>query len=415
MTTNSDIRQQVAELMLLQRIALKIGGLLDLETLLEEIVGDVAQTFGYSRSAVLLKDAGANELVIAAVRGWTANVHRKGERFRIGEYGIVGHVGQSGKTYYAPDVLADPYYQVSEPLTRSELDIPLKARGQLIGIFNVQTPEIDGFTPGRIQVLEALAAHVATAIDNAQLFLHEKMERQRILDELDEAQAIQRTLMPSEAPSEGVFALSGLCLPCRAVGGDWYDYIPMADGRIAVLVADVSGKGMAAALLMASTRSIVRLVAERAMTPAAVLTQLNDVLLKDFPRSKFVTMVYALLNPADRTVTVASAGHNPPLLVSQEGSRFVESMTGLPLGTWNRPFSEQHFDLTPGSRFVLYSDGVSEATNLASEEYGASRIQGHFDRSGSSVDSLLHDIYQFSEGVPLADDATVVLIDAVES
>jgi phosphoserine phosphatase RsbU/P len=110
MTTNIDIRQQVTELMLLQRIALKIGSLLDLETLLEEIVGDVAQTFGYSRSAVLLKDAGANELVIAAVRGWTANVHRKGERFRIGEYGIVGHVGQSGEIYYAPDVRADPYW-----------------------------------------------------------------------------------------------------------------------------------------------------------------------------------------------------------------------------------------------------------------------------------------------------------------
>jgi phosphoserine phosphatase RsbU/P len=415
MTTNSDVRQQVAELMLLQRIALKIGSLLDLETLLEEIVGDVAQTFGYSRSAVLLKDAGANELVIAAVRGWTANVHRKGERFRIGEYGIVGHVGQSGKTYYAPNVLADPYYQVSEPMTRSELDIPLNARGQLIGVFNVQTPETNGFTPGRIQVLEALAAHVATAIDNAQLFLHEKMERRRILDELDEAQGIQRTLMPSEAPSQGVFALSGLCLPCRAVGGDWYDYITFADGRIAVVVADVSGKGMAAALLMASTRSMVRLVAERAMTPAAVLTQLNDVLLKDFPRSKFVTMVYALLNPADRTVTFASAGHNPPLLVSPEGSRFVESMAGVPLGIRNGPFSEQHLELTPGSRFVLYSDGVSEATNLATEEYGVSRIQSHFNRSESSVDSLLHDIYQFSEGSPLTDDATVVLIDTITS
>jgi len=189
----------------------------------------------------------------------------------------------------------------------------------------------------------------------------------------------------------------------------------MADGRIAVVVADVSGKGLAAALLMASTRSILRLVAERAMTPAAVLTQLNDVLLKDFPRSKFVTMVYALLNPADRTVTFASAGHNPPLLVSQEGSRFVESMRGIPLGIWKGSFSEQHLELTLGSRFVLYSDGVSEAANLASEEYGVSRIQGHFNRSESSVDSLLHDIYQFSAGAPLADDATVVLIDTIAS
>jgi sigma-B regulation protein RsbU (phosphoserine phosphatase) len=166
---------------------------------------------------------------------------------------------------------------------------------------------------------------------------------------------------------------------------------------------------------MASSRSIVRLVAERATTPAAVLTQLNDVQLSDFPRSKFVTMVYALLNAADRSVTFASAGHNPPLLVSQEGSRFVESMTGFPLGIWNGPFSEQHLELTPGSRFVLYSDGVSEAANLASEEFGDSRIQGHFNSSASSVDSLLQDVYQFSAGAPLADDATVVLIDTIAS
>lgn len=263
--------------------------------------------------------------------------------------------------------------------------------------------------------MEALAAHVATAIDNAQLFSHEKMERKHILDELDEAQGFQRTLMPNEAPSQGVFAMSGLCLPCRAVGGDWFDYIPMADGRIAVVVADVSGKGMPAALLMASTRSIVRLVAERVMTPAAVLTQLNDVLPKDLPHSKFVTMVYALLNPADRTVTFASAGHNPPLLVSEEGSRFVESMRGTPLGIWKGAFSEQRLEITPGSRFVLYSDGVSEAANPASEEYGASRIQTHFNRSESSVDSLLHDIHQFSAGAPLEDDATVVLIDTLAS
>src|ERR1017187_7203978 len=104
MATIIDFRQQAQELMLLQRIAQRIGGLLDLDVLLEAIVGDVAETFGYSRSAILLRDANTNELVIAAVRGWTANVHRKGERFKIGD-GIIGHVASTGETYYAPDAL----------------------------------------------------------------------------------------------------------------------------------------------------------------------------------------------------------------------------------------------------------------------------------------------------------------------
>ena len=415
MATNIDFRQQVQELMLLQRIAQRIGGLLDLDVLLEEIVGDVAETFGYSRSAILLRDANSNELIIAAVRGWTANVHRKGERFKIGEYGIIGHVASTGETYYAPDVLSDPYYEVSEPLTRSELDIPLKARGQLIGVFDVQTPDNNGFLPGRVQVLEALAAHVATAIDNAQMFLHERTEKERILEEVDEAQSIQRALFPSQPPPQSGFALSGMCLPCRAVGGDWYDYIPLPDGRVGVVVADVSGKGMAAALLMSSTRSIARLLAERVITPSAVLGQLNEVLLKDFPRSKFVTMVYALLNPVDRTVTFANAGHNSPLLVSPVAARFVESATGLPLGIGNGEFSEQCLALGTGTRFVLFSDGVSEANNAEFEEYGTSRIRHHFEQSTSSVESLLRDVHQFAASVPLADDATVVLIDSATS
>src|SRR5215469_17956367 len=120
--TDPELRDQIDELFLLQRVAQRIASLLDIDVLLEEVVGDVAQTFGYSRSAVLLKDELTNEMVIAAVRGWTINYHQKGERFKIGEYGITGHVGFTGETYYAPDVLLDPYYQVSEPLTRSELD-----------------------------------------------------------------------------------------------------------------------------------------------------------------------------------------------------------------------------------------------------------------------------------------------------
>lgn len=412
MTADLDFRQQVQELMLLQRIAQRIGNILDLDILLEQIVADVAETFGYTRSAVLLKEN--NEMVIAAVRGWNANVHRKGERFRIGEYGIIGHVAATGETYYAPDVLRDPYYQVSEPLTRSELDIPLTIRGELIGVFDVQTPDPDGFAPGRIQVLEALATHVATAINNAQLFERERSEKQRILKELEEAQAIQRALFPTQLPPVPGFALSGMCLPCRAVGGDWYDYIPLPDGKLAVVVADVSGKGMAAALLMASTRSLVRALARQAADPSAVLAQLNEVLLNDFPRSRFVTMVYALLNPGDRTVSIASAGHNPPLFVRGGAADFIESTSGLPLGIANSEFSESRVRLEAGARLLLYSDGVPEAANFESKEYGAERIQSHLLQTKSSVESLLRDVHRFTGGVPLTDDATVVLVDSVD-
>src|SRR5512145_889568 len=151
----NDENQKIKELLLLQRVAQRINSILDLDLLLEEVVSDAAETFGYSRSGVLLKDEETNELVIAAVRGWTINYHVKGDRFKIGAYGMVGHVGQTGETYYAPDVTKDPYYQISESSTRSELDIPLQVHGRLIGVFDFQHHELNGFPAGRIQLLEA--------------------------------------------------------------------------------------------------------------------------------------------------------------------------------------------------------------------------------------------------------------------
>ena len=409
--TDLELREQVDELFLLQRVAQRISSLLDLQVLLEEIVGDVCQTFGYSRSAVLLKDESTNELIIAAVRGWTVNYHQKGERFKIGEYGIVGHVGATAETYYASDVLADPYYQVSEPLTRSELDVPLKGHGRLIGIFNVQSTSVDGFPPSRIRVFEALAGHLATAIENAQLFLRERQEKERMQAELAEAQSIQRRLLPERNLTHTAFSICGTCLPCRTVAGDWYDYILLKDGRIAVIVADVAGKGMAAALLMSSTRGILRLLNERILDPASLLEHLNKILLRDFPRPRFVTVAYVQLDPSDLTARIALAGHPPPLLVAG-APRLLDNAGGLPLGMLDGQYLEQRITLTPGTRLVLYSDGVLEARNPNGEEYGFAGIEQHFTDPSASFQSLLDDVRRFASGAPLEDDATVVTIEA---
>jgi sigma-B regulation protein RsbU (phosphoserine phosphatase) len=288
----------------------------------EDIVSDIAQTFGCSRSGVLLKDDETNELIIAAVRGWTINYHVKGDRFKIGEYGMIGHVGATGETYYAPDVNVDPYYQVSETSTRSEVDIPLKSNGKLIGVFNAQHNERDAFPPDRIRLLEALAGHIATALENARMFQKERMERERMKKVLSEAQRIQLQLFPDRPPVLPRFEVDGLCLPCREVGGDWYDYIPFRDGRLAVVLGDVAGKGMGAALLMSSTRTVLRLVAETGLSPGNVLSRVNDILLKDFPTARFVTMIYGVLDPVGRSITFANAGHPYPLAVDAGAPAF---------------------------------------------------------------------------------------------
>ena len=228
--------------------------------------------------------------------------------------------------------------------------------------------------------------------------------------DLQEAELMQGQLLPEHDIAHAAFSIHGVCLPCRNVAGDWYDYIPLQDGRIAVIVADVAGKGMAAALLMSSTRGILRLLAERVNEPVPLLQRLNQTLLQDFPRSRFVTMAYVLLDPHDRTARIALAGHPPPVLIA-ETPRLLET-GGLPLGLMDAVYVEQQITLTPGTRLVLYSDGVHEAESPEGQEFGYSGIQRHFANPNASADSLLSEIGRFAGGLSLADDATVVTIDA---
>lgn len=401
---------RIEELFLLQRVAQKINSTLDLEALLDHIVSDVASTFGYTRLAILLKDDETNELVIAA--GWTGELCLKGTRFKISEdSGISARAASTGEVFYAPDVRKIPFYIVGEDDTHSEIDIPLKIRGELIGVFNVQHVEMNAFSPERIRLLEALAGHVATAIANARMFQRERLEKQRMAKELEEARCIQSGLFPVSAPEAGGFEVTAVCIPCREVGGDWYDYIALGDGRLAVVLADVSGKGMGAALLMSSTRSVLRLHAH-GLSPKEVLFKLNKFLVEDFPASKFVTLVYAVLDPPSRKLTFASAGHLPPIFVDSSGSRFLQADAGLPLGIMECEFSEHEIEMPPGSRVFLYTDGITEALNATLEEYGSDRVLEHVTKPTATVQTLLNDVDTFSSGYPASDDVTVVMITA---
>jgi sigma-B regulation protein RsbU (phosphoserine phosphatase) len=195
------------------------------------------------------------------------------------------------------------------------------------------------------------------------------------------------------------------------VGGDWYDFIPFEDGRWGLVLADVSGKGTAAALLMSATRGMLRSLAT-ACCPSEVLAKLNPLLVNDFPSGRFVTMLYAILDPSERTLRFASAGHLRPLLIDDSQARFLETERGLPLGIGLGEYSEAEIHLSQGARLLFYSDGITEATNPEGEEYGAERLEKHFRRSDASAESILEDVRKFADGEGLHDDATVILVKA---
>jgi phosphoserine phosphatase RsbU/P len=409
-STASSLRAQIVHLELLRNAARQLNSTLDLDGLLEQIVSEVAQAFGCSRSAVLLLDPETNELVLAAVRGWTKSVHPKGFRFTVGRDGLVGRTASTGETCYVPDIRNEPAYIVSEESTRSELDIPLKVRGKVIGLFNAQHPDVDAFPEAQRSTLEALADNMATAIENARLFQTEKAAKEALERDSAGARQMQQTLLPKQAIRMGEFSAAGTCVPIHAVGGDWFDYFPLDDRRIGITLGDVSGKGMPAALLMAASRSSLRHHAKTQPGPAAALTALNQTLRSDFPQGNFVTMIYAVLDTATSVLTLAAAGHPSPLLVTNTSVGAFELPNGLPLGLAPWSFEEVTCTLRMEESVLLYSDGVLEAADPHGEEFGMERLKHACRQTNLTPQLLIDDACRFAFPAPLNDDATALLI-----
>jgi sigma-B regulation protein RsbU (phosphoserine phosphatase) len=410
--STKDLEQRVRQLLLLQEVVKKVNSILDLEQLLDEIVGSVAEAFGCTQTSVTLKDESRDELEVIAVRGFSSV--RKGLRFKIGAEGMVGHVAATGVMRYAPDVRQDPFYANTEATTLSEVDIPLISRGKLIGVFDAQSPDLDGFSPEQVELLCALADNIAIAMENARLFRRERLEKEKALREQDEARRIQRALLPDQDPAIPGYAVDGVCLQLSAVGGDWYDYIGLGQGKWGIALGDVCGKGMAAALLMAAARTLLRRAAGVSDSPSEVLTRVNEALMKDLPEGRFVTMAYLVLDSGGGLVKAATAGHPPPLLMGDRREpTSLETTHGYPLGMMTSRYSEVGVKLTSGDRMLIYSDGVLESTNSQDEEYGAARLAEFLRGRDVSAKNLIADVQTFTRDGALSDDATAIVVRRV--
>ena len=400
---------RIVELVRLQKFAQRITSTLDIEELVPRIADEVATSLGCVEINIYLRDPERSEFVLAGVRGCT--LHGKGHRLRLGD-GMVGHVAATGKMHYAPDVALDPYYMACEPDTRSEVAIPLQRDGNLVGVFTASHCEVNAFCSDQLRLLQGLCAHVAVAVHNARRFGDEREQRERMSREAEEARSIQQALFPRTSPLIPGFAVSGMSIPVSSVGGDWYDFIPLRDGRWGLVLADVSGKGTAAAILMSATRGMLRSLAQTGSGPGEVLLRLNNMMIEDFPSGRFVTMVYAELEPSTRVLRIANAGHLAPLLVEPSGHRWITHEHGLPLGISASKFSETEVTLSDHSRIAFYSDGITEAEIDSGEEYGAARLLCQMQSPDITLDGLLADVRKFANGTGLRDDATAILVRA---
>ncbi len=398
-------QRRVDVLLSLQKAAQQISSILELNELLDTIVHRVAVDFGCIESSIVLIDG--NEFEIAAIHGCTKSA--KGERWPITD-GLSGHVVATGKHYYAPDVTQELMYRACEAHTRSEVIFPLKMGDRIIGVFSASHHDVDAFPKAQIEVLKALAGHIAIAVGTAQRIQHERRRAEKLQAEQEEASKIQRSLLPRSTPALPGFTLQAECISAGAVGGDWYDYIPLPDGRWALVLADVSGKGMPAALLMTQVRGMVRSLAPLSAGPAELLSRVNRTLLDDANTGRYVTMIYGVIDPAARTLTFASAGHPWPMLCHGADVRPLHTDAGLPLGLLPCDFTEHVVHFCHDFRLLFYTDGISEALNREEQEFGPERLAEFVANHDCDVTDLLQDIREFSGKTELADDATVLLL-----
>jgi serine phosphatase RsbU (regulator of sigma subunit)/anti-sigma regulatory factor (Ser/Thr protein kinase) len=305
------------------------------------------------------------------------------------------------------------------------LVVPLVNQGELIGLINLgpRLSEQDYSADDR-RLLDNLAAQAAPAVRIAQLARRqqaEAQERERLLHELQVARLIQQTLLPRALPARAGWQLTTHYQPAREVGGDFYDFLYFPDGRLGLIIADVTDKGVPAALVMATTRSILRMVAERLISPGKVLEQTNELLHHDIPPKMFVTCLYAVLDPATGRLQFANAGHDLPYRRMAHNGDVEELLaTGMPLGLMpGMTYEEKEAVLEPGDCLLLYSDGLVEAHNAQREMFGFPRLKERLAASlqtapdsAALVDFLLSELRNFT-GLDWEqeDDVTLVILE----
>jgi serine phosphatase RsbU (regulator of sigma subunit) len=301
---------------------------------------------------------------------------------------------------------------------RVKFSVPLVSQGELVGMINLgpRTSESD-YSIEDIRLLHSLAGHAAGAVRVALLVRERDADlraKQLIENEMRVAQLIQQQFLPKELPRVEGWAVHVHYKPARDVGGDFYDFIPLSDGRLMIVAGDVTGKGVPAALVMATTRSLLRGEAERMKGPAAILQRANKQLVDDIPGSMFVTCQCLLLDPGTGLVTFANAGHNLPYL-RHEGSVLELRATGMPLGLMpDITYEEVEATLRPGDNVIFHSDGLAEARREGGEMFGFPRMKTALQQTCEAdavIGVLLSELESFvGPGVEQEDDVTLVVL-----
>ncbi|HYR77509.1 MAG TPA: GAF domain-containing SpoIIE family protein phosphatase [Pyrinomonadaceae bacterium] len=418
----------VDKLRMLLDITKTISRSLDLDEVLGLVMDTLDSLIPYDAAGIYLVkcsrpfpewEGGVDETCVfhtQAVRGYDiADLQELS--LKMGE-GLVGHVALSGKPFISPDVRKEPRYINARAHTRSEMVAPIISNDEVIGVFDLESDELNAYANDDLEILNLLSSQVAIIIEK--VMLHEQLiEKQRLQTQLEIARQVQLQLLPPKDPALEGFDISAYNFPTEEVSGDYYDWVRLFDDQIGIVIADVSGKGVPAALLMAFLRASLRAASHIGYAPHVSMSKVNYLLWESIERNQFVTAFYGILDATNRTMAYSNAGHNPPLLIDVDGSAHFEERGGVPLGMFrDSRYYEYYATIGSGQLLVLYTDGVTEAMNPAGEEYGRDRLvdaarRGRNLSARELIDFIHREVIDWTEGLGVTDDATFFIVKAL--
>jgi sigma-B regulation protein RsbU (phosphoserine phosphatase) len=417
----------IDKLRMLLDITKKISRSLDLQEVLNQVMDTLDSLIPYDAAGIFVLQCVDRELLpegeepctfkAEAVRGYDidelSDLHLK-----LGE-GFIGSVALSGAPIISPDVRKDPVYINARDRTRSEMVAPIFSNDEVIGVFDLESDELNAYSKDDLEVLMLLASQVAIIIEK--VMLHEQLiEKKRLQGQLEVARQVQLELLPAKDPELPGYDISAYNFPSEEVSGDYYDWVQIHPDELGIVIADVSGKGVPAAILMAFLRSSLRAATHIGYATNVSLAKVNYLLWESIERNQFVTAFHGVLDASNRSLSYSNAGHNPPLLLKASGeARFIEHGE-QPLGMFPETrYHQYHLRLDTGDVLVLYTDGVTEADNPEGVEFGRDRlaqaVKEHYDLPARElIASLQMAVLEWTANAGASDDATFFIIKALK-
>lgn len=406
-------QKQAETLLLLNEIGREASASLEVEEVLRRAVELTKRLIDYQIFSILLYDE------VAAVFRHRVTVkfgQRVQEKSTVPAHeGIVGAAAKLRRPVVVADVSLDPRYRMLNPETRSELSVPMIYKNRVVGVMDLESPQLNYFTADHVQVLSILAAHLAVSIENARLYERVARDESRMERDLNAARRIQGALLPSPPGPEFGLEIAARVVSSRELSGDLYDFLRYGPQDLGIALGDVSGKGSAAALYGAVAVGTLRSLGSQKPRPANLLRAINGFLGERLIEGRFMTLCFATWHRRRRRLRIANAGQEQPLLL-HGGQCDKISLAGFPLGIFEEvSYDEKTFVLDPNDIVVLYSDGIGDAQSSSGEFFGHKRVSQivtenqHLSADGIA-DKILELADAFSSGQHPSDDRTLIVL-----